>query len=292
MASRLILVESLVAPQTCCDSIAQRSQFLAQRDQHSCLKRSSLGVIMSARFLVIDGYNLLHAAGLARVRYGPGDLQRCREQLIQLLLKYLQPTEIARTTLVFDATQPPPDADHELYVQGLAIFFATSPGDADEFIERWLHHHHAPNHVTMVSSDHRLHRAAKRHHSMPIDSEQFLEELLRRKSSANTKPLGQKQAVDPKTTRRLNADEVDAWLAEFGDIPDADKLRKTLPGTAKVPLAAVENPIQPPLTQAGSTSAAKSPSRQPLTARPKIDSEEELLLREAENCLRQEMGED
>lgn len=242
---------------------------------------------MSARFLVIDGYNLLHAAGLAKARYGPRDLQRCREQLIQLLLKHLQPDEIARATLVFDATQPPPDAAHELFVQGLAVFFATSPGDADEFIERWLHHHHAPNHVTMVSSDHRLHRAAKRHHAMPIDSEQFLEELLGRKPSANTKPLGQKSAVDPKTTRRLNADEVDAWLAEFGDIPDADKLGRPLPHSVQVQPPAVEVPIQARPAPAGS----KPQSRQPLTAQPKIDLEEERLLREAEECLRLEMGE-
>ena len=29
------------------------------------------------RDLVIDGYNLMHAAGLARATYGPGDLERC-----------------------------------------------------------------------------------------------------------------------------------------------------------------------------------------------------------------------
>ena len=259
---------------------------------------------MSARFLIIDGYNLMHAAGLAKARYGPKDLQRCREKLIQLLLKHLQADEIARATLVFDATQPPPDAVHEQFVQGLAVFFATSPGDADEFIERWLHHHHAPSHVTMISSDHRLHRAAKRHHALPIDSEQFVEELLRRKPSAgsNAKQLGAKPAVDPKTTRRLTTEEVDSWLTEFGDIPGADKLRSVLPTAIQDDLN--ETPTdcetvskQPPIPASSTPPSKPSPTAasQPSSSvrqsapRSKVDPEEERLLREAEECLRQEM---
>ena len=37
------------------------------------------------RDLLIDGYNLMHAAGFARVRYGPGDLERCRLRLLNLV---------------------------------------------------------------------------------------------------------------------------------------------------------------------------------------------------------------
>ena len=33
---------------------------------------------MLRRYLIIDGYNLMHARGLARRTYGPGQLERCR----------------------------------------------------------------------------------------------------------------------------------------------------------------------------------------------------------------------
>ena len=58
---------------------------------------------MPARFLLIDGYNLLYAAGMGRATYGPGDLQRSRAQLLRYLFSKLTPAEIARTTIIFDA---------------------------------------------------------------------------------------------------------------------------------------------------------------------------------------------
>ena len=35
-----------------------------------------------ADLYLFDGYNLLHAAGLARANYGPGDLERARTALL------------------------------------------------------------------------------------------------------------------------------------------------------------------------------------------------------------------
>ncbi len=58
-------------------------------------------------YLMIDGYNLLHAAGLARRRYGPGQLERCRAQLLAWLAKHLTDGERERTTVVFDAAEAP-----------------------------------------------------------------------------------------------------------------------------------------------------------------------------------------
>ena len=247
---------------------------------------------MSAPFLIIDGYNLLHAAGLAKHRYGPGDLQRCRERLLQLLLKHLRPEQIARATVVFDATQPPPDAPREQYVQGLAVHFATAPGDADEFIERWLQQHPSSSHVTLISSDHRLQRAAKRRHATPVDSEQFFEALLRHESSSGATPLARRQAVDPKTTRRLRPEEVDAWLAEFGDIPGADKLRSAIPFAVDDDANRSEAPTTSPALETSSSAASshRPTPRGQTASRTQVDPEEERLLREAEDCLRQQFG--
>ncbi len=46
---------------------------------------------MTSTDLLIDGYNLLHAAGLGRARYGPGDLQRARQALLRKLFELLTP---------------------------------------------------------------------------------------------------------------------------------------------------------------------------------------------------------
>ena len=39
------------------------------------------GDAMPLPYHLIDGYNLLHAAGLAREKYGPGDLERALARL-------------------------------------------------------------------------------------------------------------------------------------------------------------------------------------------------------------------
>ena len=41
--------------------------------------------VMLRHYLVIDGYNLMHACGLARKSYGPGQLRQCRVQLVRHL---------------------------------------------------------------------------------------------------------------------------------------------------------------------------------------------------------------
>ena len=47
--------------------------------------------------LLIDGYNLLHAAGLARRRYGRDGLERSRNRLLDLLAGLLTDAERPRT---------------------------------------------------------------------------------------------------------------------------------------------------------------------------------------------------
>ena len=53
--------------------------------------------------LLIDGYNLLHAAGFARTSYGRGEFEKARDRLIKLLAQQLNDRERERTTVVFDA---------------------------------------------------------------------------------------------------------------------------------------------------------------------------------------------
>ena len=124
---------------------------------------------MASTDLLIDGYNLLHAAGLGRSHYGPGDLQRARQALLRRLFELLTPEEIARTAVVFDARQPPPHLPPHWYIHGLRVVYARPHGDADLLLEELIDGHSHPKRLTVVSSDHRLHRAAKSRRAVATD---------------------------------------------------------------------------------------------------------------------------
>ncbi|MFN9041279.1 MAG: NYN domain-containing protein, partial [Planctomyces sp.] len=63
---------------------------------------------MARIFLLIDGYNLLHAAGLGRRRFSRGGLELARTKLLQKLAAELSDDVCRDTVVVFDAAA---DAD-------------------------------------------------------------------------------------------------------------------------------------------------------------------------------------
>jgi len=174
---------------------------------------------MARQFLIIDGYNLMHAAGIARPTYGPGDLQRCRERLVRWLLEHLDESQRSDTQIVFDAAAAPSDSDPFQTVQGLNVVFAPPGTDADSEIERMLQKHSAPKQVIMVSSDHRLHKAARRRKARPIDSEDFIAEME-----------GQPEATQRSTTRSQSQPTTAEWEQIFGDIPELRELQQEQTG--------------------------------------------------------------
>ena len=127
--------------------------------------------------LLIDGYNLLHAAGLAKERYAPGDLHRRRARLLQRLGVLLDSLVQQRTTVVFDARRDPPDEPPPQQQRLIRVVFAPAPLEADDLIEQLLSQHSAPKSVVVVSSDRRLRRAARRRGAGSLSSETFLEQL-------------------------------------------------------------------------------------------------------------------
>ncbi|MCA9083608.1 MAG: NYN domain-containing protein [Planctomycetaceae bacterium] len=132
---------------------------------------------MKRFFLLIDGYNLMHAAGLARSRYAPGVLENCRHQLHVLLKKLLAEDVRHRTTIVYDAFQSTSTEQTRQEYHGISIRFAEHRGDADAQIEHLCAKHPSPRQLLIVSSDHRLQRAAQKRKSLWIDSEEFLEQI-------------------------------------------------------------------------------------------------------------------
>jgi predicted RNA-binding protein with PIN domain len=168
--------------------------------------------------LLIDGYNLMHAAGFARVRYGPGDLQRCRLRLLNLVAGHLDGAQRQRTTIIFDAKDPPPDAARWTTYQDMHVEFAPPGKEADDVIEDLIAAHSAPKRLLVVSSDHRLHKAARRRMAKARDSDKFLDAC----ESAAKRASQVEEPREERPSTKLSPEEVAAWAAEFGDVDIAD----------------------------------------------------------------------
>ena len=162
--------------------------------------------------LVIDGYNLLHASGILGRGIGPGGLERSRNALINFLVESLDEPELAQTTVVFDAREAPPGLSRVIKRGGLTIRFAEPGSDADDVIERLILANSTPRRLTVVSSDHRLHRAARRRRAKPIDSDQWYAQTLRKRMDR----LNRKTPGGLKPDEPSSEGEVMFWLRHFG----------------------------------------------------------------------------
>jgi predicted RNA-binding protein with PIN domain len=169
---------------------------------------------MTARFFIVDGYNLLHAAGLSQARYSHGELQRQRHRLLVRLSSLLSDAERSRCTVVFDALEAPSGLDRQYRHAGMTVLFAEPGHDADSLIEALIDAHSAPTQLAVVSSDNRLQHAARHRRAESIDSEEFLRQLARR---ANPRPdPEQKQPSAIKTSP--GSEDLQFWLDEFAAI--------------------------------------------------------------------------
>ena len=161
--------------------------------------------------LLIDGYNLLHASGVMPRGKGPGGLERSRTALLNLLSASIPADELPRTTVVFDASESPWGAARTVQHQGLTVRFADRDSDADTLIEQLIKADSAPKRLTVVSSDHRIQRAAKRRKATAIDADLWLAQLLRERSAREESS----PAENLKPEGPFSPGEVEFWLRQF-----------------------------------------------------------------------------
>jgi predicted RNA-binding protein with PIN domain len=163
--------------------------------------------------LLIDGYNLLHVTGLVG-RPGSG-LQGSRDALLRFLARHIEAKELPATTIVFDAAEAPPGLPRTVTHEGMTIHYASEYDSADALIEELIAAHNVPRSLTVVSSDHRIQRAAHRRRAPFVDSDVWFTETARRPSRLRSR--------DPKPERRppsdLSPNEVAYWIEEFADAP-------------------------------------------------------------------------
>lgn len=170
--------------------------------------------------LLIDGYNLLHATDLFGRGRGPGGFERSRMALLNFLAESLDEAQVARTTVVFDAAHAPPGLPRKYVYRDLTVWFASNYDDADALIEELIQADCAPRKLTVVSSDHRLQRAAGRRKATAVDSDRWYAETVSlRKLRGQGK--GQPDADGAKPQPPGTAAEVQRWMREFGLSEDA-----------------------------------------------------------------------
>ncbi len=153
--------------------------------------------------IIIDGYNLLYTAGILGQGRGPNSLELSRLALLNFLAESLTPGEIAKTTVVFDAKEAPWGAKSIINHRGITVQFASRWPDADCLIEELIAQNSSPKRLTVVSSDHRLQRAARRRKAKPVNSDVWynllVQKRLARRESQPAAPERPQSRSWPKT---------------------------------------------------------------------------------------------
>ena len=160
---------------------------------------------------LVDGYNLMHAVGMASVGMKPGRLKAARGRFLDWIADTPGGRERSATVrIVFDA-QHGVGASPEALHRGLRVRFATGE-TADDLIEKLLQAEPVPARLTVVSNDNRVREAARRRGSAGWGCEAFVDWLL------SGGPIPSRSAVPvaaEKPDAPLSDDEAADLLAAF-----------------------------------------------------------------------------
>ena len=178
--------------------------------------------------ILIDGYNLLHVTGI--FGSGPASFRRSREALLDFLAAMIDPAELPRTTIVFDSSEAPPGLPRKLKHSGLTVHYASDYESADELLEELIRAETAPRKLTVVSSDHRVQRAAKRRKATAVDSDCWYADLVRA-----AEQRAESGAVETKPAGPLSNVEVQWWLDHFHARDLTEPTSEQIPPVAPLP---------------------------------------------------------
>lgn len=120
-----------------------------------------------ATHIIIDGYNLLFSSNLVE---SSGDLERLREELIQILVRYRRGRG-HRLTVVFDGTEGAGGSPRSQRRGSLRVVFSRRGETADEAILRRLAE--AGDGWVLVTSDRELERSALKAGAEVVGVEEF-----------------------------------------------------------------------------------------------------------------------
>jgi uncharacterized protein len=193
--------------------------------------------------IIIDGYNLLYMAGILGQGRGPRSLELSRLALLNFLAESLTPRDIAKTIVVFDAKDAPWGAKNTLEHRGIAVQFASRWPDADCLIEELIRLDSAPRRLTVVSSDHRLQRAARHRKAKAVDSDVWYNELVQKRlARRKTQTAAPERPAVP-----LLAEDVAYWVRQFGGQSELEQwISQEMSGGESAPQPQEEDAIEKP----------------------------------------------
>jgi uncharacterized protein len=121
---------------------------------------------------LIDGYNLMHASGLARRGLPAGALHQARGRFLDWLADAAKGRGAA-IRVVFDAANTTNHSEESDY-RGIRVRFTTGR-TADDEIEELLAAEAHPSGITVVSNDSRLRESARRRAAAFLSCEEFID---------------------------------------------------------------------------------------------------------------------
>lgn len=162
--------------------------------------------------ILIDGYNLLHVTGVFSDAVGPGAVEKLHAKLLDFLAALLNPSDVCQTTVVFDAKGRRAASRRSGKYAGITVHYAARTEEADDLLAELIRDHQTPRRLTVVSSDHRVQRAARRRRATAVDSEVWYAQLLRQKRERQ-----QPESQKPANSDSKPATETDAawWQTQF-----------------------------------------------------------------------------
>lgn len=211
--------------------------------------------------ILIDGYNVLFAAGMIPRDVPPGSLAQARQWLIQRLLTRLDTATRHETVIVFDAKDAPKHVPDAYQVSGIQIFFARDHEEADDLIEQRIQREANPRKLLLITSDFRLRQLAQRRRAKAIKSEDWLEQTDDIEEPPAHAPSPPRPAVH--RDQLLPAAEVERWMEDFRIASEPNETTSRTPTPTEKPAQAPKNPAVTP-----SPSPSQSPTQSPSSKKP------------------------
>jgi predicted RNA-binding protein with PIN domain len=151
---------------------------------------------------LIDGYNLMHAAGLAHRAMPAAQFDRARARFLDWLADAAK--DRAELRVVFDAQQAPTPSLETVH-RGVRIRFAFRR-TADDLIEELVAVEQQPELLTVVSNDSRVREAARRSTCSTFTCAEFIDWLISPSSApgAETHPLDGEQDKPHPTSEEVD----------------------------------------------------------------------------------------
>lgn len=167
--------------------------------------------------LIIDGYNLMHVTRFKPPRQEAGELRRCRKGLLSLLAERLSKKQYRQVTIVFDSRQAPKRLPDRQQFRHLEVLFARHENTADDLIAKLVQKHPHWQQLVVISSDHRVQKAARRRKATVLDSDVWFDALL------EYNPTTQSDVPSVEASPAMDDQDLADFIREMAKLPETER---------------------------------------------------------------------